>query len=467
MPDPKRRHVHRLRDHVVAGANWRPTRFVEAVPNARVCGLCNVIPKRAVLLPCLHALCESCHASSCHGGGMRCPLDQEPFEEAECVGVDFPARKANALKVYCWNEAQGCEFVGTVEGLLRHYENECAFHSVECSRCGVGVLHRDLHAHYVASCSTDACSADTDESSSEPAGLTLHELNAALEELKSLFSDQLLPTIQSQMNEFTEHVERQGAMFAEMARQLRTSEDNLNGEMAEIEAAMIPSTLSDGLPSQPGSAGKSSASSTPGFSGKQLVLRKLEVFVDAPLGAMEDLRQMMATWRGHRQVVAHCELVGPCGDSVPHLTGVLSASRELCPEVLKFKYLLTLEQAEEIFSCTEEERKFAPVSVLHRRNTYIVLAVTKSKQTLRVDIELNGALRQGRQFFPRPLRVAVLHLGGRKSCLQKLVDERSCKRDQSSLQEHVHHAFCIDLVSLNKSDCLQEGKMMFEIELFN
>ncbi|KAL1433747.1 hypothetical protein MTO96_012279 [Rhipicephalus appendiculatus] len=75
-------------------------------------------------------------------GGV--PWIKSRSKELECGSYDFPARKANALKVYCWNEAHGCEFQGSMEDMLRHFEKECTFHSVECLRCGEGVLHRDL-----------------------------------------------------------------------------------------------------------------------------------------------------------------------------------------------------------------------------------------------------------------------------------------------------------------------------------
>ncbi|KAH7976526.1 hypothetical protein HPB52_015803 [Rhipicephalus sanguineus] len=96
MPDLRR--VHRFRDHAVAGVNWRPTRFVDEVPNLRVCGLCRMIPRRILVLPCGHLLCQSCHTASSQGCRGQCPLDQEPFEEDECDSYDFPTRKANALK---------------------------------------------------------------------------------------------------------------------------------------------------------------------------------------------------------------------------------------------------------------------------------------------------------------------------------------------------------------------------------
>ncbi|XP_049275893.1 TNF receptor-associated factor 3-like [Rhipicephalus sanguineus] len=198
---PGLRRVHCFCEHPVAGVNWRPTRFVEEVPSSRVCGLCRMIPKRIKVLPCGHLLCQSCHATT-QGSRGRCPLDQEPFEEPECDSYDLPTRKANALKVYCWNKGHGCEFEGSMEDMLRHYENECTWHTVECLRCCEEVLHRNLSTHYVAGCRALVSSARAGNASSDSQVLTLQEVTAALGELKMLIRDanheQLLPAIQSQ-----------------------------------------------------------------------------------------------------------------------------------------------------------------------------------------------------------------------------------------------------------------------------
>lgn len=124
--------VHRFCDHAVEGVNWRPTRFADEVPSSRVCALCRTIPRSTVQLPCSHVMCRSCYAAISQGCGGRCPLDQEQFREAQCVNYDFLTENGNALKVYCCNETRGCEYEGAVEDMLRHFENKCIFHAVEC-----------------------------------------------------------------------------------------------------------------------------------------------------------------------------------------------------------------------------------------------------------------------------------------------------------------------------------------------
>ncbi|KAL3245372.1 hypothetical protein MRX96_046962 [Rhipicephalus microplus] len=242
MPDLER--VHRFREHPIAGVNWRPTRFVAEVPSSRVCGLCRMIPKRIVLLPCEHTLCQSCYAASWQGCSGLCPLDQEPFEEAECSDCDLPTRKWNALKVYCWNESHGCQFSGTMEDMLRHYETECTFHLAECLRCGEPVLHKELAGHYVAGCSVTGSTAGPGKTPSKSRALTLEDVTAAFEEMKSLLndsnSDELLPVIQSQVNELKEQVGKQESTLAEITREVG---ERVRSQEAQVAASTSSSTF--------------------------------------------------------------------------------------------------------------------------------------------------------------------------------------------------------------------------------
>ncbi|KAL3237280.1 hypothetical protein MRX96_048200 [Rhipicephalus microplus] len=93
--------LHRVRHHV-HGVNWRPTRFVDGVPYYHSCGLCNVIPRKTVLLPCSHVLCQSCYRGSIteddggDGRGGVCPLDEDPFEVHQCARIRLSATKPTA-----------------------------------------------------------------------------------------------------------------------------------------------------------------------------------------------------------------------------------------------------------------------------------------------------------------------------------------------------------------------------------
>ncbi|KAH8031268.1 hypothetical protein HPB51_014480 [Rhipicephalus microplus] len=149
--------LYQLSDSV-SGANWRPTRFEdEFALSLYACHVCHVIPSSTVLLPCSHSLCENC-VMECgvQDDGNVCPLDTKPFCQEDCQKIKLPDKKKKNLTAHCWNEANGCQFTGTIEAVLQHFDGECAFHALQCPRCERRLLRTDIAAHYVASCHRDA-----------------------------------------------------------------------------------------------------------------------------------------------------------------------------------------------------------------------------------------------------------------------------------------------------------------------
>ncbi|KAL1470594.1 hypothetical protein MTO96_004547 [Rhipicephalus appendiculatus] len=101
--------------------------------------------------------------------------------------------------------------------MLKHYEKDCTFHTVECLRCGENVLHMELSTHYVAGCSGAVRLAGTKNSSSESRASTLEDVTTSLQELKTMLRNnqmQLLRAIQRPMNERIEQVRDQGSRLA-------------------------------------------------------------------------------------------------------------------------------------------------------------------------------------------------------------------------------------------------------------
>nr|XP_037291250.1 uncharacterized protein LOC119187100 [Rhipicephalus microplus] len=313
MPDLGR--VHRFRDHAVAGVNWRPTRFVDDVPSLLVCDLCRMIPERMLALPCAHTLCQSCHAANYSGG--CCPLDQEPFEEAKLFVLHFPTTKFNALKVHCWNEAHGCQYEGAVEDMLRHYENECGFHAVECMRCGEEVLHRELSTHYVTGCSTSASPALTENISSESRALTFRDVTAALEQLKALLRDanheQLLLGIQSRLDELTEHIRSRDSRSSVIQHDVAAP---ATSEAAQV-AVPSHSTSSQRETSRDNHRVEASTSSPSSGSETVRTSGKMGYFTNLPVAVLKDMRKLSSgdypqyavTDRGPWNLYCHVELL--------------------------------------------------------------------------------------------------------------------------------------------------------------
>ncbi|KAH6921857.1 hypothetical protein HPB50_005418 [Hyalomma asiaticum] len=244
MADHGRPVLHRPCD-TVSGANWRPTRFADELTLVRyACCVCRVIPSTTVLLPCSHALCEQCLAGCVvQDGGSVCPVDHEPFSEDECQKNRLPAKKKRNLQAHCWNEGDGCEFVGTIEAVLLHFDRECAFHAIQCPRCEQRILRKDIAAHYVARC----CLPNSPYANDASPGM----LGSSLESRDMSTLQDQLSTLQGQMNEVLELC--RGTDIARtqgISRAVSGSEDSFLREIKSIEASicsMVTRKLNAGL----------------------------------------------------------------------------------------------------------------------------------------------------------------------------------------------------------------------------
>lgn len=458
MPDLGR--VHRFRDYAVAGVNWRPTRFVDDVPSSGICGLCRMIPKRIVLLPCLHTLCQSCHVSSFQCSGGRCPLDRQPFEESECVSYDTPTRKMDILKVHCWNEAHGCEFEGTMEDMLRHYENECSFHTVECMRCGQQVQHRDLSAHYVAGCSACVSAGRTENTHSYSAPVSLQELTAALEKqqtlLKDLNYDQLLPAIQSQINELSEQVRTEVSRLAEIASRMGKFEENLKAGIDDF-AASVCSTISEQLRCRPNATDEAIKLS---LKESRHMLQKLEHFASLSIYTLEEIRRPCSQ-HDHHRVIARCEHANFKGSTFPR---ALSMRRTWGAGYGSDDYILTLENCENI-SLNGSLTKHAQITVLHRRDAYFTIEVSQNFHFIFLYIEFY-VMSVGSHSSEASVDVLMYdwnegYIGPLDTC-QPPCDSR---RDIGESCIYLPHLFKAPLAALKSSRFLRDGTVKFTIHV--
>ncbi|XP_037273633.2 uncharacterized protein LOC119165622 [Rhipicephalus microplus] len=181
------RAMHQLCDSV-SGANWRPMRFEDELTSIRyACCVCHVIPCTMVLLPCSHILCEQC-VTGCviQDGGSVCPLDAQPFCEDERQKLKLPAKTKQNMKAHCWNEVNGCQFVGTIEAVLQHFDRDCIFHALQCRRCERRILRTDIAAHYISGCSQNASGARDGQPSTEDRAFASCYEDAVLEKLSAL-----------------------------------------------------------------------------------------------------------------------------------------------------------------------------------------------------------------------------------------------------------------------------------------
>ncbi|KAL1470012.1 hypothetical protein MTO96_040722 [Rhipicephalus appendiculatus] len=178
-----------------------------------------------------------------------------------------------------------------MEDMLRHYENECTFHTVECLSCGERVLHRELAAHFVAGCSAGVCSASTENISPESRTLTLRDVSEAFEKVKTALryvsDDQLLPAIQSHLNELTEEVRNHEFRLAEITREPRASA----GAGTVQDAVVASSTVLQEPNSRHYAADEAIQSSSFYFSQEMLNNQESEIFFKLSPGVLERMQK--------------------------------------------------------------------------------------------------------------------------------------------------------------------------------
>ncbi|KAL1444829.1 hypothetical protein MTO96_045378 [Rhipicephalus appendiculatus] len=229
--------LYRLCDSV-SGANWRPTRS-EDRRTIYSCQVCHVVPSKMVVLPCVHILCEQCLTGSIvQGGGRVCPLDGMPISDDECQWLKFPAKTTNDIKAHCWNEADGCQFVGTIEAVLLHFEKRCTFHAIECPRCGQRMLRTEIAAHYVAGCSQNACCERGAQPNRPP---TDCRTTATLNRLSALQArvDEVLTICKTLEPAQSQSIDRVGSGFENCIREMKSIEVNI--------CSMVTQQLNAGL----------------------------------------------------------------------------------------------------------------------------------------------------------------------------------------------------------------------------
>ncbi|KAL1470611.1 hypothetical protein MTO96_004562 [Rhipicephalus appendiculatus] len=210
------------------------------------------------------------------------------------------------MKVHCWNEVHGCQFEGTMEHILRHYEKECTFHTVECLRCGGGVLHNDLSKHYVDGCTTRVSSAcaqktspestaatpSTENKSSESAASTHQDVIATLEEVKTLLryprNGEQPIAIASDTNELPD--QHQGATSTAAARGVGSSAESMNAGSTEVTGP-TPSNLLQEPGSQRNTTAEASDPSSSRSEGSTS-LQPVDFFNNLPAQVLAGLREL-------------------------------------------------------------------------------------------------------------------------------------------------------------------------------
>ena len=160
-------------------------KFVDPPPKSLECSICLlIIHDPHVTSCCGNHFCQSC-INPIQRDNKPCPLCNEPgFTTFLHKGV---AREVNALKIYCPNKPQGCDWQGELGQVEKHLNPEdesrekgCGFVVVECKyKCG-GWFQKQL----VKKHETETCRKRPSEEASDTA-LLIKKLSTEIQELKT------------------------------------------------------------------------------------------------------------------------------------------------------------------------------------------------------------------------------------------------------------------------------------------
>lgn len=458
MFDAARGSLYLTREFAV-GVNWRPTRFAEDVPLWSVCALCRVVAKSSVLLPCSHVLCESCQRGSVQDGKPVCPLDGEAFREEECQHAKLPARKADGMKAHCWNEAHGCDFVGILPAVLRHYEDECTFHAVSCPRCGHKVLSTCLPTHCLGGCHD----APPPSSAAQQEGDSRDEMS----EIRAILRDQeQLPALQTQVNELTERAREQEARLQEITAALSGNLETLNAELtrvlAKFSAAFDVPELSGAGEREASGEARESGTSLAWRREKQHILRKLDIIVSSSLGCLEDIRQCAVVR------MAHCtDYMRVPSVRLEQMSEHLVDSYPLDGTECKgSRYLLTVTNADALTKHWAFEGKgwspFKVVTAWHGRHTYFTVRVGVSDDSTE-RLEVTCSWKRTCETHCSLPNVVQVKLMSRDSPVSDLLKENravsapaACEHQQVFYFEHPRFGWW---------NCLSDGNLLLRIQV--
>ncbi|XP_077544761.1 uncharacterized protein LOC144157920 [Haemaphysalis longicornis] len=374
--------IYRVRGFI-QGVNWRVTKFSAPVPPHLTCGLCHVIPQTTFLLPCLHTLCDLCVNHSLNDGNIVCPFDEEIFPCGDCQTLHLQGPTADRLKACCWNEAYGCTFVGTLQTVLTHYEQECTFHTVTCPQCNNLVLHQDLPGHYRAGCRIESMvSAAGDPTLGQSVAVSAGDIKSCIDELKALIRDPYqdrLPALQSKVNEVLEQTRNVSTQIDAISRNSTESEKRITEAIQEGSKTMSQKLQSQqrelsaqltaifGAETRTASeAGATSATGMPWRVEKRHILRKLELMVTDSLAYLELLRTSTDR-RLKRPVVEYAQALPdyvPATVVVPQLMGKCESEEE--------RYIASLTNIDDVI---KSEKFIILFTQWYRRERYLRVAI--------------------------------------------------------------------------------------------
>ncbi|XP_077529306.1 uncharacterized protein LOC144141641 [Haemaphysalis longicornis] len=130
----------------------RPLLFVAPLSATRICSACGLVPRVSAVLVCGHVFCQPCYRQCKRSKKIYCPLDGEDCREEQVFWEDLPAKGVLKKKVFCWNQANGCNVVTVAADISKHFHHECGHHLAKCPKCAAEILATEVCKHLESHC---------------------------------------------------------------------------------------------------------------------------------------------------------------------------------------------------------------------------------------------------------------------------------------------------------------------------
>ncbi|KAL3249080.1 hypothetical protein MRX96_056183 [Rhipicephalus microplus] len=317
-----------------------------------------------------------------------------------------------------------------MEDVLRHYETECVFHSVECLRCGKAVLHKELAEHYEAGCSVAGSTARLEKTPWESRALTLGDVTAAFEEMKSLLNDsnngELLAAIQSQVNRLAEQVRKRESTLAEITHEV--------GESVRSRVAQV-------------AASTSSATS-----------QREDHFAGLPRDVLQGMQKTSSQDFPRHFIEVYYPSTGSCRLS---LTTSLPTTRTWKEMLGNIKYRLSF--ANFGYKEREAHSMVSQIAVLHTSDAYFTVEGCNCNEYTCVRIKFDGSI--GSSCAVPFFYVKVYCWDVARMRLMTCYEHQCAYRQVKETRAHCHYEFRAATTSDTSSCYLTDGNMLFQIEM--
>ncbi|KAH7945197.1 hypothetical protein HPB49_007812 [Dermacentor silvarum] len=209
--------------------DWRPLEFVDHMPDIRICNLCGVIARTAMLLPCSHVLCKVCYGQV-KEKNQSCPVDRKKIIEEQVQTLELKEDQLDDRRVLCLNSRRGCSFMGNIADFKEHIEKDCDYHEVSCPKCGSSVPQMRILEHCLGSCVEGTISVSPNENGSVLGDL--RKMRQSLDEAVERMSQKKV-AVQDKVNGLVECLDGYASQIKSLQPSLCNTQKVASGEITD------------------------------------------------------------------------------------------------------------------------------------------------------------------------------------------------------------------------------------------